>query len=182
MATSCRPSFSYFTAHWGVRRRMTGFSHHTLLIPKNFEQGFEQLYGKRRLPDEPIVYLNVASEIDPGSAPPGCTNLFAVVTSPACEDGLDWESLSDVALGRVKSTLAKFGWELSDSELDFERVQTPVYFASQQGNYRGSLYGCRRVVPALWFTARKVPGRAVFQSVLLRRLRSNRGQGFPWSL
>ncbi len=143
-----RPSFSYFTLHWGVRRRVEGLSHHTLLVPRDFEAGFEELYRRRSFPESPIVYLNATHLQDSSTAPVGCSNLFAVATSPALEDHLDWEELEELARERVMGTLERFGFGLSESELDFERVQTPATFAEAHGNYRGSLYGpdeCHRL-------------------------------------
>lgn len=135
------PSLSYFTLHWGVRRRVEGLSHHTLLVPKGFEQGFDDLYRKRTFPDSPIVYLNATHIEDSSTAPESCSNIFAVVTSPAQEDHLDWKMVEGVAKERTMVTMEKFGFGLTTSELDFERIQTPTYFAKQHGNYRGSLYG-----------------------------------------
>lgn len=135
------PSLSYFTMHWGVRRKVEGLSHHTLLVPKDFEQGFEDLYRKRNFPGSPIVYLNATHIEDPTTAPDGCSNIFAVVTSPAQEDHLDWREVEEIGKERIMRTMDKFGFGLSASELDFERVQTPAYFAEQHGNYKGSLYG-----------------------------------------
>jgi phytoene desaturase len=135
------PSLSYFTIHWGVRKLYDGLSHHTLFVPKSFEQGFETLYRQRRFPDPPIVYLNATHLEDPTTAPVGSSNLFAVVTSPAMVDGLDWRQGQASAKDSVKRTMGQFGFDVSDSDLDFERVQTPTYFQEQHGNYRGSLYG-----------------------------------------
>lgn len=135
------PSLSYFTLHWGVRRMVEGLSHHTLLVPNDFEEGFEDLYRKRTFPLSPIVYLNATHIEDSSTAPEGCSNIFAVVTSPGQEDHLDWKEVEKVAKERTMRTMEKFGFGLTSGELDFERVQTPAYFAEQHGNYRGSLYG-----------------------------------------
>lgn len=140
-STDRRPSFSYFTVHWGVRRRLTGMAHHTLLIPAAFEKGFEQLYRHRQVARDPIVYLNVTSETDPSNAPEGCTNLFAVVTVPGCEPHLDWKQLVATVRDSILSTLARFGCELAADDFDFERIQTPEYFMTEHGNHLGSLYG-----------------------------------------
>ncbi|RYG24750.1 phytoene desaturase [bacterium] len=137
--TNVPPSLSYFTVHWGVRRELTELEHHTLLIPKDFEKGFEGLYRRREFPEPPIVYLNATSRHDPTTAPPGCTNLFAVVTSPAQEPHLDWERDQSVYRRRIVEEMAKFGMDLG--EIDFERIQTPDTFQSRDGNHRGSLYG-----------------------------------------
>jgi diapolycopene oxygenase len=139
--TSAHPSFSYFTVHWGLRRQLPNLAHHMLLIPKNFEAGFDALYRDRKFPDPPIVYLNVTSDSDNTVAPPGCTNLFAVVTSPACEPDIDWSAETIKARQAVQSMLSRFGLSFSPEDIVFERIQTPVYFQSEHANFKGSLYG-----------------------------------------
>ena len=134
------PSLSYFTVHWGVRRRFPRAAHHVLVVPTDFETGFRQLYRERTFPNPPIVYLNVTSEIDPAVAPDGCSNLFAVVTTPAEVPTVDWDRSPEM-VRIVRSALAEAGFEFADDEIDFERVQTPRTFAERDGNYRGSLYG-----------------------------------------
>jgi phytoene desaturase len=136
-----RPSFSYFTVHWGVRRELPGLLHHTLLVPKAFEQGFEELYRQRRFPAEPIVYVNATSVEDSSVAPPGATNLFAVVTCPGIEPHIDWEREAPEYRARIKSALSSFGFDVNEDEVELERVQTPLYFQREHGNYLGSLYG-----------------------------------------
>ena len=135
------PSLSYFTVHWGVRSKMEGLGHHTLLVPKSFEKGFEDLYRRREFPRPPIVYLNATSLLDPATAPSGRTNLFAVVTAPAQETHLDWTR--DHALYRdlIVREIQRFGWDLDALDLDFERIQSPDVFARRDGNHKGSLYG-----------------------------------------
>ncbi len=136
-----KPSFSYFTIHWGLNRRLPNLAHHMLTIPQGFEAGFEALYRHRRFPDPAILYLNATSELDPSTAPPGCTNLFAVITSPACEPTLDWEEETKRAKAMVLDQLQRFGWEIQSEDILFERIQTPDYFREEHGNFMGSLYG-----------------------------------------
>jgi len=134
-----RPSYSYFTVHWGVPHALPEVVHHTLLVPPGFERGFEELYNERQFPTEPIVYLNNTSATDASVAPEGRTNLFAVVTCPADETQLEWESRLNEYVSRVRRTVDCFGVDLGQPE--FERVQAPPYFARKHGNGRGSLYG-----------------------------------------
>ena len=138
---TARPSYSYFTVHLGIRCRLEGLAHHNLVIPPNFVNGFEELYGRRRPPTDPIVYLNCPSVLDPSTAPPGCTNLFAAVTVPGCEPPLDWAQESERLRNRVIRMIAELGWQIYPDDVDFERIQDPRYFESEHGNYGGSLYG-----------------------------------------
>ena len=134
-----RPSYSYFTMHWGVPHLLPGVSHHTLLVPPDFERSFSELYHGRYFPKEPIVYLNNTTVTDPATSPPGKTNLFAVVTCPADEPHLDWTNRTSMYADRVRRSLDRFGIDIGEPE--FERIQTPKYFAARHGNGRGSLYG-----------------------------------------
>lgn len=140
-AVTSEPSYSYFTVHRGIRRQFPDLSHHNLFIPTRFETSFEDLYACGEFPAEPIVYINSTGAMDPSAAPGGATNLFAVVTSPARLEGIDWAACSSAYRERVDSVLRKRGFSWADDEVDFERIQTPLYFEAEHGNYRGSLYG-----------------------------------------
>jgi len=138
---SGRPSYSYFTMHWGLRSPVSALSHHNLIIPVEFEKGFTQLYGARRVPDKPIVYVNHATAVDPDAAPPGRSNVFAVLTVPAMEPHLDWKVEREKAREKITQSLESIGIEINEDLADFERIQDPPYFESEHGNYKGSLYG-----------------------------------------
>lgn len=135
------PSYSYFTLHWGLRGRVDGLSHHTLVIPENYESGFSELYRNNSFPQAPIVYLNDVAEVDPSSSPEGSSNVFAVVTSPAKVKGIDWDRETAEYRRRTLAVLERAGIYISAHPMEFERVQTPETFESRDGSYRGSLYG-----------------------------------------
>lgn len=134
------PSMSYFTLHYGVRGEVGNLDHHNLLVPRRFQDGFDALYSNR-FPNPPIVYVNATQKLDSKAAPPGCTNLFAVVTVPAEGPEIDWASKRAEYRAYVKQRLEVHGLHWSDKDVVFERVQDPPYFQAQHGNYRGSLYG-----------------------------------------
>lgn len=135
------PSFSYFTVHRGIRRSFPNLDHHNLFIPANFAQGFEELYQAGKFPTDPIVYVNSTGNLDPEAAPAGSSNVFAVVTSPAKVNGIDWPNVSSEYASRVDRVLNSAGIKWDANEVDFVRVQTPEYFESAHGSYLGSLYG-----------------------------------------
>ncbi|HLO97268.1 MAG TPA: phytoene desaturase family protein [Fimbriimonas sp.] len=135
------PSFSYFTVHRGIKREFSQLQHHNLVLPASFERGFEELYSEGKFPTEPIVYVNSTGGLDPEAAPNGSSNIFSVVTSPAKVDGINWPKSQHEYMQRVDRELEKVGIQWTDSEVEFERIQTPEYFESEHGSYRGSLYG-----------------------------------------
>ena len=139
--TAMTPSYSYFTVHWGVRRKMPELKHHTLLVPSTYQDGFVRLYEKGLNPERPIVYLNEPSAMDPESAPEGRTNLFAVVTCQGEVPTVDWEVETGRMRQAVLDELERFGLGVDPGDVDFERVQRPAYFRERHGNVGGSLYG-----------------------------------------
>ncbi len=139
--TEMTPSYSYFTVHWGVRRKMPELKHHTLLVPSTYQEGFVRLYEKGLNPERPIVYLNEPSAMDPESAPEGRTNLFAVVTCQGEVPTVDWEVETGRMRQAVLDELERFGLGVDPGDVDFERVQRPAYFRERHGNVGGSLYG-----------------------------------------
>ncbi len=139
--TTLSPSFSYFTAQWGIQAEFDQLEHHNLFIPTGFETGFRELYSRGEFPSRPIVYLNSTSRLDPSAAPKGKSNLFAVVTSPSKNEKIDWNRCQGEFVARIQSALENRGIVWNSDSVDFQRVQSPEYFEAQHGNYRGSLYG-----------------------------------------
>lgn len=131
---------SYFTVHWGIRKRFPQLQHHTLFVPDDFEHGFVQLYRQALPPEHPVIYVNATSRLDPKTAPEGCENLFVVITTPAIT-GIDWKSIEEPYQRSIRSQLQQFGVSWSDDEVDFMRVQTPLTFQQRDGSFDGSLYG-----------------------------------------
>lgn len=132
---------SYFTVHWGIQGRLDSLSHHNLFIPEDFEGSFRSLYDDNRWHDEPIVYVNETSKLDPAVAPPGCSNAFAVVTSPSMDSEEDWDAV-EPKVNAVRRTLSLYGVDFDEADIRFAKVQTPQTFCERDGSYRGSLYGC----------------------------------------
>lgn len=134
-----KPSYSYFTLHWGLPQRAESLAHHTLLVPEGFASGFEQLYAEERFPENPIVYLNDTTATDPESAPDGGTNLFAVVTAPGDLPTVDYQRRGDEYAERVRRACRRVGIDVDGAV--FEGRQDPIYFRHAHGNSGGSLYG-----------------------------------------
>ncbi|ARU40153.1 hypothetical protein CCB80_02975 [Armatimonadetes bacterium Uphvl-Ar1] len=163
-------SFSYFTAHWGLNKKVEGLDHHTLFVPKTYEESFRELYADRQFPTRPIVYVNDTHHLDPVSLPitesfvsplPSEEGLregqndetptlksveqesliFAVITAPSQEPHINWQAQTPEYVQRIRHELALHNISFNDEDIVFERIQTPDLFAQRDGNFRGSLYG-----------------------------------------
>jgi phytoene desaturase len=79
---------SAFLVYLGVTGDIESLAHHTLVLPTDWDEHFEQIFEDQRWPDDPAYYLCVPSKTDDTVAPPGHSNLFALVPiAPSLDDG-----------------------------------------------------------------------------------------------
>jgi phytoene desaturase len=70
---------SAFLLYLGVEGDVDPLAHHTLVLPTEWDQHFEQIFDDPAWPDDPAYYLCVPSETDDAVAPEGHSNLFVLV-------------------------------------------------------------------------------------------------------
>ncbi len=139
--TDVAPSLSYFTVHWGIRRRLDGLRHHNLLGSHRLREGLRGVVSQRRF----SIAADRLSQRD--------SRRRSYRSSRWCHQPVRSRHLSCqhrwlgveftvVPLPRlVLKTMEGFGFSVEPTQKDFERIQTPVYFEGAHGNYKGSLYG-----------------------------------------
>ncbi|SDF54246.1 phytoene desaturase [Halorubrum xinjiangense] len=70
---------SAFLLYLGVEGNVPNLEHHTLVLPTDWDEHFEQIFDDPEWPDDPAYYLCVPSKTDDTVAPEGHSNLFALV-------------------------------------------------------------------------------------------------------
>jgi phytoene desaturase len=81
---------SAFLLYLGVEGDLPGLAHHSLVLPTDWDPHFAALFDDPAWPDDPAYYLCVPSKTDDSVAPPGHSNLFALVpVAPGLEDTPD---------------------------------------------------------------------------------------------
>ena len=78
---------SAFLLYLGVEGNVDELAHHTLVLPTDWEEHFEQIFEDPAWPDDPAYYCCVPSETDDDVAPDGHSALFVLVPiAPGLED------------------------------------------------------------------------------------------------
>jgi phytoene desaturase len=78
---------SAFLLYLGVEGDVDALSHHTLVLPTDWTEHFEQIFDDPTWPEDPAYYLCVPSKTDDSVAPDGHSNLFALVPiAPGLDD------------------------------------------------------------------------------------------------
>ena len=134
------PSCSGFVMLLGCSRTWPQLKHHNIFFSGDYREEFVDIFDRKKLPDDPTIYVANTSYSDAGHAPQGASNLFILVNAPY-ESGQDWESLSQTYSRKVKDELEHRGLEELNSSLDVEETITPDQFLSKYGSNRGSIYG-----------------------------------------
>lgn len=114
---------------------------HTVLFPNDYAQEFEDIFGQRRPPREPTVYL-CAQGVGHGREgwEDGSQPVFVMANAP-CEpatgssDPAQYEALRERVMGRLREA----GLLGLDDALVWQR--TPAQLAAQFPGSRGSIYG-----------------------------------------
>jgi phytoene desaturase len=125
----------------GVKRSLPELHHHTVYFSENYAHEFQQLFGERRFPDDPTVYVSAPSRSDRSLVPGDGEALFVMANAPA-NDNEPWdESQIAEARRRVFARLAKGGFPSIETGILVEQVWTPRTIANRYLMPGGAIYG-----------------------------------------
>ncbi|GAA0673484.1 phytoene desaturase family protein [Natronoarchaeum mannanilyticum] len=130
---------SAFLLYLGVEGDVPELAHHTLVLPTDWHQHFDQIFEAPEWPDDPAYYLCVPSKTDDDVAPEGHSNLFALV--PIAPDLDDDEATRDRYRELVLDDIREnTGTDLRDRIVVEERF-TVSDFADRYNSYGGTALG-----------------------------------------
>lgn len=141
----------------GVRGRVPELAHHTLMFTRDWQLGFEAIFGDSpHVPDPASLYVcrPAASDVvDAGIAPEGDENLFVLVPVPA-DPGLGPGGVDGRGDPRVEALADAVITQISDwagiddlaERVRVRRVVSPTDFADDLNAWRGSLLGPAHVL------------------------------------
>jgi len=130
---------SAFLLYMGVEGDVDDLAHHTLVLPTNWEEHFDQIFETPAWPDDPAYYLCVPSKTDDTVAPEGHSNLFVLVPiAPGLEDTPEnREQYRDLVLADIADNT---GVDLRDRIVTEESFSVED-FASRYNSYAGTALG-----------------------------------------
>ncbi|MBN2510979.1 MAG: hypothetical protein JXB03_11915, partial [Spirochaetales bacterium] len=127
---------------WGINRSFPRLGLHNIFFARNYREEFRFLSGTGRTAvyEDPTVYVNITSKVDPSDAPEGMENWFVLINMP-CDRGQDWDRIIPEVRTRVLAKLSTaLSVDLSD-HITEEAAYGPKDIEQDTASYRGSLYG-----------------------------------------
>lgn len=146
---------SSISFYWCMRAVVPQLGAHNVFLAGAYRESFDQIFGRRTLPDEPSFYVNVPSRVDPTAAPPGRDTVVVLVpVGLEAQDGaVDFDALVDRARDRVIDTVERrLGIAGFRALIDHETVNDPRSWQSEFNLWNGSILGLSHsLFQVMWF-------------------------------
>jgi len=65
-----------FLIYFGIKDNLTNFHHHNLYFDLSWESHFKDVFGEKKLPENPNFYFHIPSKTDKNMAPPKCHSVM----------------------------------------------------------------------------------------------------------
>jgi 1-hydroxycarotenoid 3,4-desaturase len=164
---------------WNVLAQTGGFelAHHSVFFSSDYRAEFDAIFGRRRLPEAPTIYVCAQDRIDTAGVAPGqAERLLCLVNAPATGDTHSFDSAEmESCEARVFGLLEKFGLTLQGRSSAM--ATTPSDFNRLFPSTGGALYG-----PAShgWKASfRRTGSRSALPGLYLAGGSSHPGPGVP---
>ncbi|MEP6682931.1 MAG: 1-hydroxycarotenoid 3,4-desaturase CrtD [Parafilimonas sp.] len=134
-------SSSALVFYWGIKKEFPQLELHNIFFSKNYEAEFKSIFLSKKSYDDPTIYINITSKMEPGMhAPAGKENWFVMVNVPGDLSTSDESVISQYK----KNIIAKLNRILqTDIEplIETENVLHPKLIEEQTSSFAGALYG-----------------------------------------
>ncbi|NUQ16283.1 MAG: phytoene desaturase [Flavobacteriales bacterium] len=123
----------------GFRTRLHKVLHHNLFFDEDLDRHVGEIYGTPRWPSRPLMYVSVPSVTDPGLAPEGHENVFALIPiAPGLPDG---EEVRQRYLDMLLDRLARHTGQDLRPHLAYARSYCVTDFERDYNAFKGNAYG-----------------------------------------
>lgn len=133
-------SSSALIFYWGINRSFPELDLHNILFSADYKREFQQIFELNEIPDDPTVYINIASKDEKSDAPENCENWFVMINVPG-NKGQDWDALIPQARARIVKRINKTLKVDIESLIEVEDLLEPRTIESRTQSFQGSLYG-----------------------------------------
>lgn len=133
-------SSSALIFYWGIKKKFDELHVHNIFFSSDYKKEFYQLFSENTIPDDPTIYVNITSKLEPSDAPPDCENWFVMINVPP-NSGQNWDELIAQAKERILTRLSYQLCTAIGGLIACEAVLEPRTIESLTGSWQGSIYG-----------------------------------------
>lgn len=144
-------SCSTFMLYLGISKKYN-FPHHNIFFAKDYKKNIDEIFKKKKLPEDPSFYIQNASITDPTLAPSGKSTIYVLVPVPNLDANIDWDKekkrYRDTVIQKIKEQT-----EMKDIEdyIEEERIITPKDWSEKIDVYKGAVFNLAHTLPQMLF-------------------------------
>lgn len=129
--------------YWGLDKQYPGLGPHNLFLCGDYRQGFEDIFKRTSMPDEPNFYIHAPVRLDPSMAPAGHDTWYVAVPVGHIDDKIsqDWAALQAKARKFILQRLAHLGFSDVEAHIQTEVSFLPGDWRDRYNLTRGSTHG-----------------------------------------
>ena len=130
---------SAFILYLGVKGKLPNLLHHNLLLNTDWDDHFDNIFGKKKMPTSPSIYVNVPSKTEKSFAPKGHHSLMILVPTPP---GM---KLTNEKTKEYRDTIINYiekSYNVSlNDKIIYEKIFSGADFTSRYNSYQGNAFG-----------------------------------------
>lgn len=127
-------STSAVVFYWHVRGTYRKFGLHNILFSADYGREYQQL-SRGEVPEDPTIYINITSKVEPSHASKDTENWFVMVNVPAGTKDVAVLAVKDKVRAKIEAMLGGYITILDEDYLSPSRLDT------ETGAWQGSIYG-----------------------------------------
>ena len=113
---------------------------HNIFFSDAYKEEFDHVFQHKKLFNDPTIYINITSKLDPSHAPDGKENWFVLINAPSNPDFAWAKEIEKLKVNVVQKLSRILGKDIG-AMIETEAVLDPGTIETKTGSYMGSLYG-----------------------------------------
>lgn len=135
-------SSSAIVFYWGIKQNFPQLELHNIFFSNNYPEEFQHIFQKKKIYNDPTVYINITSKCEPGKhAPEGKENWFVMINAPALLMNAVDKEMIDACRKNIIQKLNSILKTDIESLIETEEILHPNLIEAKTASYMGSLYG-----------------------------------------
>ncbi|MEP6465911.1 MAG: 1-hydroxycarotenoid 3,4-desaturase CrtD [Parafilimonas sp.] len=134
-------SSSALVFYWGIKKEFMQLQLHNIFFSKNYEAEFNSIFKTKKPYNDPTIYINITSKMEPGvHAPSGKENWFVMVNVPS-DASISEEAVISFYKKNILTKLSRLLQTNIEPLIETEAVLHPKLIEEQTSSFAGALYG-----------------------------------------
>jgi phytoene desaturase len=134
-------SCSGYLLYLGVDKVYDNVAHQALYFADDYRGNLNDIFVKKKLPEDPSFHLNIPSTSDPSLAPEGHSAVYVLAPMPNLEGNVDWRTAAPVIREKILDRIERLIDPDFRQHIVFEREYTPIDFQTEINAVHGTAFG-----------------------------------------